>query len=63
MATVTIKVDPLGGVKMEANGFMDNSCAQATKVFLDSLHGTSKEEKRGPEYSIPASSMASVRQL
>lgn len=52
MKSVTIYCKEDGHIKIEADGFTDNSCALATKQITDNLLGNDCEREDKPEMSI-----------
>ena len=53
MKQVTITVDAVGGVKIDAEGFVGNTCDDATKVFAQAFAGEQTDRQEKPEYYQP----------
>jgi len=61
MKQVTITVDAIGGIKMDAAGFTGNTCDDATKVFAQAFAGVQTDREDKPEYFQPVVQNDSVR--
>lgn len=61
MKQVTIKVDVFGNTKVDAEGFVGNTCATATKPFLTALQGKTAAEELKPEYHQQAAAKLGQR--
>lgn len=46
---IRIRIDQAGNVRYEAEGFVGNSCKEATQVFEQAFVGTSKKDEDKPE--------------
>lgn len=53
MKQVTIKFDAVGNTQIEADGFVGNTCEDATKVFEDAFGGVEQGREQKPEYHQP----------
>lgn len=56
---IVTRIDKLGNIKVDANGFVGNTCADATKNYLLAVGGSQNETKK-PEYYQPAASGQTV---
>lgn len=53
MKTITVTVDPEGGVVIETKGFKGRLCEKAT-AMLEAALGKVRSEKKTPEFYLPA---------
>jgi hypothetical protein len=61
MKSITIKIRPDGAVKIEAEGFTDASCKDATRAIEEGLSGgTTVGYEDKPEACIPATGGATT---
>ena len=52
--TINVVINPIGGVKVEANGFSGASCTDATKAIESALAGSGSVERvEKPEFFNP----------
>lgn len=59
--SIEIKFDAFGNTKIDAQGFVGNSCAVETGAYLNVLRGDKTDETKKPEYYQPNTSASEVK--